>query len=292
MKKNTLIISAAGGVLLIAIIVILVIVLGSGEIKYEEGMPKLVTTTFTKNMGEKLMTGLFPLEKVNVESMSYENAFTSLINGKNDVILALKPSEEMINYSQDVLTEVEMIPIAKDALIVMNNRYNPVKNITKEQFQKIYSGEIKNWKDLFGEDLEILPYLNTVSYDSYFGLLDILNGANIVKPKISLKKSSFANIVKAIGEYEDTADSAIGFGLFYNIDELFGNRNINILSVNGITPTLENVNSGDYPLTVNIYAIIRKDSAENSRARRLVNFILSEEGQNIIEENGYLKIVK
>ena len=54
----------------------------------------------------------------------------------------------------------------------------------------------------------------------------------------------------------------------------------------------ETVKSGEYPLNVNIYAIIRKDSAENSRARRLVNFILSEEGQNIIEKDGYLRIGK
>lgn len=292
MKKNTLIISAVGGVLLIVLVIILIVVLRGGTVKYEEGMPNVVTTTFTKNMGKELMNGLFPEETAIVNNMSYSEAFTELINGTNDVVLALKPSEEMLNYSQDVLTEVEMIPIAKDALIVMNNRYNPVKNITKEQFQKIYSGKIKNWKEMSGDDLEIIPYLSTTNYDSYFALKEIMNGAELTIPRLTLKAPSFPNIIKAIAEYEDTADYAIGYGFFYDIDTASENKNINVLSINGITPTLETVNNGTYPLNVTVYAIIRKDSTENSRARRLVNFILSEEGQNIIEENGYLKLGK
>jgi len=290
MKKNTLIISVASGALLIVFVIILIVVLHGNEVKYEEGMPSVVTTSFTKNMGKELMTGLFPGEAPVVNNMTYNEAFTGLINGTNDVVLALKPTEEMLEYAQDVLTEVEMIPIAKDALIVMNNRYNPVKNITKEQFQKIYSGKIKNWKELSGDDLEIIPYLSTTNYDSYFALNEIMNGTKLTIPRLTLKVPSFSNMVKAIAEYEDTADFAIGYGFFYDIDSASENKNINVLAIDGIMPTLETVNDDTYPLNVTVYAIIRKDATENSRARRLVNFILSEEGQNIIEENGYLKL--
>ena len=293
MKKNTLIISALGGVLLIVLIIILIVAFGGDKtIKYEEGIPNVVTTSFTKTMGKEVLKGLFPGESANAKNMTYSEAFSSLINGTTDIILALKPSDEMIEYSNDVLTEVEIIPIAKDALIVMNNRYNPVKNITKDQFVKIYGGKIKNWKELSGTDLEIIPYLDNESYDSYFALKEVMYDTEVVMPRLALKTPSFKNTVKAIAEYEDTADNAMGYGMFYDIDSVIENKNVDVLSIDGVSPTLDSVNNDTYPLNVTVYAVIRKDSAENSRARRLVNFILSEEGQNIIEENGYLKIGK
>jgi len=287
MKKNTWIISGIVLGLIIVLIIIFVIFASNRNIVYEEGAPNVAVTIFTTEMGNNLVKQLYPNEKASVKTMSYTEAYESLINGTNDLMLALAPTEEMIEYSKTTLAEIEMIPIAKDALVVMNNRYNPVKNISYEQFCKIFTGDAKNWKEFGGEDYEILPYINTSAYDSYFALRDLLDGNNPVMPKLTLKIPNLANVVKAIGEYEDTSDSAVGYALFYQSEELFENKNVDILSINNVAPSVKTITSGEYPLTLNIYAIIRKDSAENSRARRLVNFILSQEGQNIIDKNGY-----
>lgn len=289
MKKNTLIVSGISAVFIILLVIIFVVFVSNREIKYEDGTPNIAVTTFTAEMGKNLLNELYPNENTKLLTMLYTDAYESLMNGTVDVVLALKPTEEMNEYSKTTLNEVEMIPIAKDALIVMNNRYNPVKNIFSEQFRKIFSGEITNWSQVNGENREIIPYLNTSSYDSYFALRDILIEKSLLTPKFTLKLPNLANIMKAIGEYEDTSDSAIGYALFYQSETVLENKNIDILSVDGISPSVQSIETGEYPFTVDIYAIIRKDSAENSRARRLVNFILSEEGQNIIDKNGYFK---
>lgn len=289
MKKNTLIISGISAVLIILSVIIFAVLVSDNEIKYEGGTPNVAVTTFTAEMGKNLLSELYPNENTNLLTMLYTDAYESLMNGTIDVVLALKPTEEMNEYAKTTLNEVEMIPIAKDALIVMNNRYNPVKNMFSEQFRKIFSGEITNWSQVNGENHEIIPYLNTSSYDSYFALRDILAEKSLFTPKFTLKLPNLANIMKAIGEYEDTSDSAIGYALFYQSETVLENKNIDILSIDGISPSIQSIETGEYPLTVDIYAIIRKNSAENSRARRLVNFILSEEGQNIIDKNGYFK---
>lgn len=289
MKKITLIVSGISAVFIILLVIIFVVFVSNREIKYEDGTPNVAVTTFTAEMGKNLLNELYPNENTNLLTMLYTDAYESLMNGTVDVVLALKPTEEMNEYSKTTLNEVEMIPIAKDALIVMNNRYNPVKNIFSEQFRKIFSGEITNWSQVNGENREIIPYLNTSSYDSYFALRDILIEKSLLTPKFTLKLPNLANIMKAIGEYEDTSDSAIGYALFYQSETVLENKNIDILSIDGISPSIQSIETGEYPFTVDIYAIIRKDSAENSRARRLVNFILSEEGQNIIDKNGYFK---
>lgn len=287
MKKNTWIISGIVLGLIIVLMIIFIVFATNRDIKYEEGAPNVAVTTFTTEMGNNLVKQLYPNEKSSVKTMSYTEAYESLITGTTDVVLALAPTTNMEQYSTTTLVETEMIPIAKDALVVMNNRYNPVKNISYEQFCKIFTGKTKNWKEVGGEEYEILPYINTSAYDSYFALRDLLDANEPVMPKLTLKNPNLASVVKAIGEYEDTSDSAIGYALFYQSEELFENKNVDILSINNVSPSIKTIASGEYPLTVNVYAIIRKDSAENSRARRLVNFILSEEGQNIIDKNGY-----
>jgi len=73
----------------------------------------------------------------------------------------------------------------------------------------------------------------------------------------------------------------------YVTSELMPNGNIKLLAVDEIAPTSENVRSGEYPLTIDIYAITTGTFNEN--ADMLIQWILSEQGQNFIEICGYVR---
>ena len=64
---------------------------------------------------------------------------------------------------------------------------------------------------------------------------------------------------------------------------------IKLLSVNGIKPTYENIQTGLYGLQTTYYAVIRKDEPENGNTRKLLNAMISERGQNVAKEAGYVQ---
>ena len=66
-------------------------------------------------------------------------------------------------------------------------------------------------------------------------------------------------------------------------------ENVKMLSLNGVYPSAENIKNGTYPVIAQFYAIYRADNT-NENIPVLIDWILSEEGQRIIEETGYVSI--
>ena len=82
---------------------------------------------------------------------------------------------------------------------------------------------------------------------------------------------------------------SIGFSFRYYMDGIVGNTSVKMLSLNGIFPSAENIQNGTYPVIAKFYAIYRADNT-NENIPVLIDWILSEEGQQIIEETGYVRI--
>ena len=82
---------------------------------------------------------------------------------------------------------------------------------------------------------------------------------------------------------------SIGFSFRYYVEGIVGNASVKMIAVNGVYPSEENIRNGTYPLVSEFYAIKRKDDA-NPNIQLLLDYILSPEGQRIIEESGYTGI--
>jgi phosphate transport system substrate-binding protein len=95
-------------------------------------------------------------------------------------------------------------------------------------------------------------------------------------------------LVDAVAEYNNKA-GAIGYTYYYYINNLYKNDNIKVLKVNGITPENENLISNKYPFSTNYYAVIRKNEPTDSPARILRGWLLTEEGQRLVEMAGYCR---
>ena len=83
--------------------------------------------------------------------------------------------------------------------------------------------------------------------------------------------------------------ASIGFSFRYYMDGIVGNEAVKMLSLNGVYPSAENIQNGSYPVIAQFYAIYRSDN-DNENIPILIDWILSEEGQRIIEESGYVRI--
>ena len=207
-------------------------------------------------------------------AMHYTNtrgAYKDIVDGKADIIICAQPSDEQLQYAKDNGVELEMVPIGSDAFVFIVNDSNPVNNITIEQIRGIYSGEIKNWKELGGKDIPIAAMRRNKNSGSQTAL-EKLMGDTPIKP-----------------DYTTLFGSPIGFSFRYYVTGMLGEGGVKILTINGIAPTAETIADGSYPVAGNIYAIYRKGET-NENVQKAIDFMLSPEGQKIVEQSGYIPL--
>ena len=206
--------------------------------------------------------------------MHYTNtrgAYKDIVDGNADIIICAQPSDEQLQYAKDNGVELEMVPIGSDAFVFIVNDSNPVNNITIEQIRGIYSGEIKNWKELGGKDIPIAAMRRNKNSGSQTAL-EKLMGDTPIKP-----------------DYTTLFGSPIGFSFRYYVTGMLGEGKVKILTINGIAPTAETIADGSYPVAGNIYAIYRKGET-NENVQKAIDFMLSPEGQKIVEQSGYIPL--
>jgi ABC-type phosphate transport system substrate-binding protein len=82
----------------------------------------------------------------------------------------------------------------------------------------------------------------------------------------------------------------IGYSVYYYAVFIFPDEHVKLIGINGVFPTSENIADRSYPLTTEVYAVIREGMPKDSIAVLLRNWLLTDEGQAAIEESGYVPI--
>ena len=80
--------------------------------------------------------------------------------------------------------------------------------------------------------------------------------------------------------------ASIGYSFRYYLSGMVADNNVKMLAIDGVYPDSANIKNGSYPLTVNFYVVYRKDNT-NENVKKLVDWLLSEEGKRMIEACGY-----
>ena len=207
-------------------------------------------------------------------AMHYTNtrgAYKDIVDGNADIIICAQPSDEQLAYAAEKGVELEMVPIGSDAFVFIVNDNNPVTDITIEQIRGIYSGQIKNWKELGGKNMQIAAMRRNKNSGSQTALEKIM-GDIPIKP-----------------DYTALFGSPIGFSFRYYVTGMLGEGGVKILTINGIAPTAETIADGTYPIAGNIYAVYRKGET-NENVYKAIDFMLSPEGQKIVEQSGYIPL--
>lgn len=207
-------------------------------------------------------------------AMHYTNtrgAYKDIVDGKADLIICVAPSEEQLAYAAQNGVELEMVEIGKDAFVFIVNDDNPVSDITVDQIRGIYSGEITNWKELGGPNKPIAAMRRNEGSGSQTALENLMGDTPIV------------------ADYTALFGSPIGFSFRYYVTGMLAEGGVKMLSVNGVEPSIGNIASGAYPVTSSIYAVYRKGET-NENVYKAVDFMLSKEGQDIVEKSGYVPV--
>lgn len=170
--------------------------------------------------------------------------------------------------------------IAIDGIGIITHKGNTVKSLTMDQIKGIYTGEIKNWKEVGGKDAPIV----VVSREDGSGTRDAFQE---IVGYDSTELAKDAQISDGNGNVKSTVagnENAIGYTSFSYLDD-----SINALQVDGVSPTAEKAKSGDYKLSRPFLLVYKEDKLGES-GKKFVDYILSEDGQKIVKEDGLITI--
>ena len=209
--------------------------------------------------------------------MQYQNTirgFDAMVDGSVDLFFTAHPSKEQLESAAEKGVELEIVPVGLEAFVFFVNANNPVDSLTADQIRAIYSGEITNWKEVGGPSKLINPLVRIKGSGSQT-MMEKFMGKDIVLTHDPLK----------------ILGGSIGYSFRYYLSGMVSDDGVKMLAVDGVYPDAENIRNDAYPLTANFYVVYRKDN-DNEKIKELVEWLLSEEGQKLIEDCGYVALQK
>jgi phosphate transport system substrate-binding protein len=210
---------------------------------------------------------------------------TAMIDGTTDIAMASRDlkTEEKMKFA-DKKVEIEEVIIAYDALTVIVNPANKVSKLTREQLEGIFTGAIKNWKEVGGADEKIVAYSRESSSGTYeFFKDEVMDKKNYATDILNLPATGA--IVQAVGQTK----GAIGYiGLAYETKEV---KQLAISYDQGKTfvePSVASAKDKSYPISRPLFYMFNKVNA--AKVKTIVDYALSAEGQKIVSEVGYIPL--
>jgi len=214
-------------------------------------------------------------------------AFINLIDGTVDIILThrtISPDEK--TYAAGLGVTLIETSIASDAFVFVVNKDNPVKSLSVDEIQKIYTEKITNWAEVGGNNADIKVY---------------------TRPRNSGSEEVFRELVMKDLEPGDFPEAAIG-SMAWVFNEVKANVNsicytfnnykdvlartpdsvVPKIAINGIFPNEETVKSRTYPFISEVRVAIRSDLSHNSMAYKLYEWLQSKDAKSTIIECGFI----
>ena len=223
------------------------------------------------------------------------NAYERLITGRTDLIFAAAPSQEQLEMARRAAKELHLTPIGLEAFVFFVNSRNPVEGLTVEQIQGIYTGQITNWNQVGGKNQPIRPFQRLENSGSQSALLRLMDGLPLIEPEKEDRVGGMGGIIQQVASYRNYKNS-IGFSFRFYASEMAANDQIRLLALDGVSPTKESIRDGSYPISDSFFAITAApigapDPREsNPKLNAFLDWILSEQGQQIVEDSGYVSI--
>lgn len=213
------------------------------------------------------------------------SSYVNLITGKDDVIIVARTaSDDEIHLADSVGVTLTTTPIALDAFVFIININNPVRSLTEKQIQDIYTGNITQWNEVGGRDTEVHPYQRNPNSGSQELML------SLVMKDLTMMDFPDMILFGMMGPINQISHDWDGLGYTVYFFEKFmaPNDALKLLGVNGVVPSYNTLRNREYIYTTEVYAVIREDLDQSSTAYLLYQWLLTENGQDVVEESGYI----
>ena len=210
---------------------------------------------------------------------------SALINKTTDIAMASRNMKDKeFEQANARGVNVDEIVVGYDGITIIANKSNPLKDIDDKTLGKIFRGEIKNWKEVGGDDAPIV----VLSRDSSSGTHEffkehIIREGNPKRTQEYGPKTLYMPSNQSIKQEVANNKYAIGYiGMGYMDDS------VEAIKVDGVEASRENVLSKKYPIARQVYWYTTKD--RDGVVKDLVDFAVSPDGQAIIKDEGFVPV--
>jgi len=210
---------------------------------------------------------------VDVQGGGSTAGIQALADGIADIGMC---SRSLTEEEQKHFTAVE---IARDGLAVVVHKSNSIDNLTKQQIQMLFSGGIRNWKELGGQDMPVRLIMREEGSGTREAFVNLVMKKSLVSRKALVQESNGA--VKELVRYDPAAVGYMSLGLV--------GTELKSLAVEGVKPSAEQVSSGRYQLSRPFLFVLKTDTQPRPEAREFIDYVLSDQGQKILESEGLVR---
>ena len=221
--------------------------------------------------------------KLQVTGGGSGTGLAALINGTTEIAMSSRPikegeTEKLRGRFNTVGNE---IAVASDGVTFYVHESNPLTSLTQEQLKGIYLGDITNWKEVGGPDAPIVVYSRENSSGTYVFVKDNLLGGDDYTATAQTLPGTAA-VVNAVSKEK----FGIGYG---GAAYAKGIKELKIKKGSEeIAPSAENIKSGKYPLSRDLYFYLR--AKPTGEVKAFIDFVLSPDGQSIVTRVGYFPV--
>ena len=224
-------------------------------------------------------------------------SYELLIAGEVDMVIVPEPSAFVRDLAEEAGVELEFTPIIREALVFITSSENPVSEITWQQVLQIYAdASINNWAELGGLDGRIIPLNRNAHSGSQTLMENLVLGGREMHPSLDryviermetmISSTGFTRWeIRSLPDWQfgDEVPNFNYFALGYTVYFFLASRDyVKPLAFDGVFPSYETITSGEYPLITHYYAVIRADTPDNSPERKIIDWLLTPEGQDIV----------
>jgi len=271
-----------------------IVKLRKASLKLEDDLPIIDGATAAFPVYSAFVHAVYPRStELGDGVFEYNNTvggYEKLAERKTDVFFGAYPSKEQLEYAEKCGTTLEFTQIGSEAFVFFVHKDNPIDSLTAEQIRGIYAGKITNWKEVGGNDEPIVAFQRNEGSGSQSMLLRFMGDTPLMDPPMSQVSGFMGGIIEEVADYESRSGS-IGFSFRFYVEGIIQHPDIKMIAIDGVAPTAENIRNSTYPIIAPVYAVTWAGN-DNPNVQRLIDWVLSDEGQYIIEESGYVSIKK
>lgn len=224
---------------------------------------------------------------ISVSGGGSGSGIAALINGEIDIANSSREiSQEELDQAKANNIEIGTFIDARDGITVIVHQNNPVEKLTLDQIGKIYRGEITNWKEVGGKDMPITLYGRQSNSGTFTFFRDVAVKGDYASSMRSMNGNS--DIINAVAQ-DETAIGYVGVGYFKQAQNQVKQVLVSTDGNNYYSSTdLQAIDQKLYPLARPLYQYVKMPLTQ--AVKDFLTFEISEEGQAIVEENGFYPI--
>ena len=230
----------------------------------------------------------------DVRCSNTAGAYQAIIAGDRDVIFVAGAARQQMAAARAAGVDLHFTPIGREALVFLVGQNNPVDNLTRQQLRNVYSGKTAYWSTLgWPAGGRIIAFQRPADSGSQTGLHQMVMADLPIQVPQPLPDASLVgtnSLLQQVSVEWRGVQPAMGYSYRYYATVMYRNPDAKILKIDGVEPSAQNIRNGRYPFVSDFYAVT--NGAPQGNTKLLIDWILSPQGQKIIERTGYTPMTK